>query len=144
MVYIIYGGYLADGLYLFFFNARFTRHSLYALQSVWEMGYFSLAALLSSLTLIGGLLPMLLKKPKSYVSMHYNFMYWSVFGLYGAFCAEVLTRIPDVIQDGGIPNYVFFNMVGIAVFITMGVGYFIMGRKKKTWNTFDKFSDLSE
>ena len=37
--------------------------------------------------------------------MHFSFMYWSVRGLYAAFAAEVLTRIPEA-------N--FFGMVGIS------------------------------
>ncbi len=103
-----------------------------------KFGIFHWAAVVSSLTLIAGLLPMFLKKPKSYITMHFNSMYWSVFGLYGAFMAEVLVRIPTVVVESGVPNHVFYNMVGVAVFITMGAGYFIMWRKKKTWKLLDK------
>ena len=103
-----------------------------------KFGIFHWAAVISSLTLIAGIIPMIIKKPKSYITMHFNSMYWSVFGLYGAFMAETLVRIPDVIIDGrGIPNELFYNLVGVAVFITMGTGYFIMWRKKKTWSNFD-------
>lgn len=100
-------------------------------------GIFHWAAVVSSITIVGGMLPMIIKRPKSYISLHYNFMYWSVFGLYGAFMAEVLVRIPKVVVESGIPNHVFYNMVGIAVFITMGIGYLVMWKKKNSWSKFD-------
>ena len=80
---------------------------------------------------------MFLKKPKGYTSYHYNFMYWSVFGLYGAFVAETLVRIPDVVIESGIPNTTFYSLTGIAVAIVMGLGYYFKFRNKKTWDKFD-------
>ena len=126
-------GYAYTGSMFLLLVTAFMLYNLFG-----RFGIFHWAAVVSSLTLIGGMIPMILKKPKSYISMHFNFMYWSVFGLYGAASAEVLTRIPKVIEDGGVPNHVFYNMVGLAVFITMGLGYFIMWRKKRAWNRFDQ------
>lgn len=103
-----------------------------------KFGIFHWAAVVSTVTLIGGMLPMFLKKPKSYIKMHLSFMYWSVFGLYGAFVAETLVRIPDVVIESGVPNYVFYNMVGVGVFITMGLGYYFAFKNKKKWEAFDK------
>ena len=100
-------------------------------------GIFHFFAVISGLTLIGGMLPMLLKKPKNYISYHYNFMFWSVFGLYGAFLAEILTRIPAVIIKDKALLPIFFNMVGVAVFVVMGLGYYIMFKKKKSWSKFE-------
>ncbi|NNE25712.1 MAG: hypothetical protein HKN09_02610 [Saprospiraceae bacterium] len=101
-------------------------------------GIFHFFATISGLTLIGGMLPMFLKRPKHYISMHFSFMFWSVFGLYGAFMAEVLVRIPKTVISDGEILAVFYNMVGIAVFIVMGIGYFIFSKKKKTWSSFEK------
>lgn len=101
-------------------------------------GIFHVFAIVSSVTLIAGMVPILLKKPKHYISLHFNFMYWSVIGLYGAFLAEVLTRIPPmVIKDNEILP-LFFNLVGVAVFIIMGFGYYVMFKKKKDWSKFEK------
>lgn len=100
-------------------------------------GIFHVFAIVSSVTLIAGMVPILLKKPKYYISLHFNFMYWSVIGLYGAFLAETLTRIPPmVIQDKEILP-LFFNLVGVAVFIVMGFGYYFIFRKKKDWSKFE-------
>ena len=56
-------------------------------------------------------------------------MYWSVIGLYAAFAAEVLTRIPDT---------PFFGMVGVATFGIMLSGGVFFGINKKKWiKTFE-------
>ena len=125
-------GYVYSVAMLVVLVTSFMLYNLYG-----KFGIFHWAAVVSSITLIGGMVPMLLKRPASYISLHFNFMYWSVFGLYGAFMAEVLVRIPKVIVESGVPNHVFYNMVGVAVFITMGIAYFIMGKMKKTWSAFD-------
>lgn len=103
-----------------------------------KFGIFHWLAVVSSITLLGGFIPVLKKKPATYISMHFNFMYWSVFGLYGAFVAEVMIIIPTYVIDGGRPNAVFYNMVGVAVFITMGLGYYFFYKYKKGWERFDK------
>jgi len=95
-------------------------------------------AIVSLATLVAGMLPMFLKKPKSYISLHYGFMYWSVIGLYGAFMAETLVRIPQVVVDSGIPNSTFYNMIGIAVGITVGLGALFHIKNNKKWMKFDK------
>jgi uncharacterized membrane protein len=101
-------------------------------------GIFHVFAIVSSATLVAGMVPILRKKPKHYISLHFNFMYWSVIGLYGAFLAEVLTRIPPmVIQDKEILP-LFFKLVGLSIFIIMGFGYYFMFKKKKDWAKFEK------
>ena len=103
-----------------------------------KFGIFHWLALLSLFTLLAGMIPMFLKKPKGYISLHYNFMYWSVFGLYAAFAAETLVRIPDVVIDSEIPNTTFYNMTGIAVGIVMTLGWYFSFKNKKHWDKFDK------
>ncbi len=105
-----------------------------------KFGMFHWMAIVSLLTVIAGMLPMLLKKPKTYVSLHFNFMYWSVIGLYGAFVAEILVRIPDVVIESGIPNVAFYKAIGIGVAITMGLGAYFAIKKNKEWSEFDKSS----
>jgi uncharacterized membrane protein len=74
-------------------------------------GVFHGAAVVSSVTLLGGMLPVLRRKRNNHwLVRHYSFMYWSVMGLYAAFVAEMLTRIPRT---------PFFGMVGIATLLVM-------------------------
>lgn len=101
-------------------------------------GIFHIFAIISSLTILAGMVPIIRKKPAKFISFHYSFMYWSVIGLYGAFMAEILTRIPKMVIEDQTILPLFFNMVGVAVFIVMAFGYYVMFRKKKTWEKFDQ------
>ncbi|WP_051203309.1 DUF2306 domain-containing protein [Hugenholtzia roseola] len=84
--------------------------------------YFNLLALLS---LSVGMIPILLKKPiQTWKYLHFSFMYWSVMGLYAAFVAEMLTRIPKT---------PFFGMVGAATAAVMMVGGIFFGINKAKW-----------
>ena len=103
-----------------------------------KFGIFHWLSILSLVTLLGGIVPMLLKKPKHYISLHLSFMYWSVIGLYAAACAETLVRIPQVVIESGLPNSIFYNSVGVAVFITMCIEIYGFQKKKKNWEKFDK------
>ncbi len=88
-------------------------------------GIFHFAALVSTLTLIGGMIPVLRRKnKKKYIFSHFAFMYWSVMGLYAAFASEILTRVPET---------PFFGMVGIATGIIMTIAYIFFYRNKKIW-----------
>lgn len=75
-------------------------------------GIFHVAAIISSVTLAGGMVPVLFRKPDNWLTLHFAFMYWSVMGLYMAFAAEVLTRVPET---------PFLGMVSLA---TGGIGLF--------------------
>lgn len=62
--------------------------------------------------------------------MHFSFMYWSVMGLYMAFAAEVLTRVPKT---------PFFRMVGLATgTIGFGAGWYFYSHKEKWVKEFEK------
>lgn len=88
-------------------------------------GLFHILAIVSFVTLLSGMLPVLLKKPaKSYMSLHFSFMYWSVIGLYAAFVSEMLTRIPES---------PFFGVVGLATFGVMIVAQLLFAKFKKNW-----------
>lgn len=88
-------------------------------------GIFHAAAVLSLFSIPGGMLPLLIKtKNKKRFYFHFMFMYWSVMGLYAAFVAEALTRIPET---------PFFHMVGFATGGVMLVGGVAFGIKKKKW-----------
>lgn len=95
-------------------------------------GVFHFAAVVSAITLAGGMIPVFLRRPKnSWLGLHFSFMYWSVFGLYAAFVAETATRLPvRTIFDS--PK-MFFITVIIATFATMLVGQIIFSKNKKKW-----------
>lgn len=77
---------------------------IYRLFDGW--GIFHYTTIVSLLTLAGGMIPIWTKRPaRTWHALHFSFMYWSVIGLYAAFAAEMLTRIPDT---------PFMGMVGIA------------------------------
>ena len=95
-------------------------------------GVFHVAAVVSAITLAGGMIPVFLRRPRnSWLGLHFSFMYWSVFGLYAAFVAETATRLPvRAIFDS--PK-MFFITVAVATFATMMVGQIIFFKKKKKW-----------
>ncbi|NNC46146.1 MAG: hypothetical protein HKN99_09710 [Winogradskyella sp.] len=94
-------------------------------------------AVISSLTLVGGMLPMLLKRPKNYISYHFSFMFWSVIGLYCAFVAEIFTRIPLIYEIDADVVGIFYAMVGIAAGLVGGIGSIFFRRYKQKWSAFD-------
>ena len=86
-----------------------TSFMIYRLFNGW--GVFHYATIFSLITISLGMIPIWTKKPtKKWKYMHFSFMYWSVIGLYSAFAAEILTRIPESS---------FFGMVGISFVIIM-------------------------
>ena len=96
---------------------------IYRLFGGW--GVFHYTTLVSLLTLGLGMIPILTKRPsKSWKYLHFSFMYWSVMGLYAAFAAEILTRVPQT---------PFFGMVGIATGGILLVGGIFFGIKIPKW-----------
>jgi LPXTG-motif cell wall-anchored protein len=65
-------------------------------------------------------------------------MYWSVIGLYGALVAETLVRIPKTVVKDAQVLPIFYNLVGVGVFLVMGVGYYFFFKKRKKWSQFEK------
>lgn len=89
-----------------------------------RFGIFHIFAVISAVTLICGFVPVLIKMPEdSWLELHFSFMYWSVMGLYMAFVAEVLTRVPET---------PFFGMVGLATgVIGLGAGFYFYTNKER-------------
>ena len=96
---------------------------IYRLFNGW--GIFHNMTILSIVTLVMGMLPVWFKKPiNKWKYLHFTFMYWSIIGLYAAFAAEVLTRIPDT---------PFYGMVGLATFAIMLMGGVFFGINKSRY-----------
>ena len=99
--------------------------SLMVYRSFNGWGIFHYATLLSLIIIIIGMVPIWTKKPMNkWKYRHFSFMYWSVIGLYAAFAAEILTRIPKT---------PFFGMVGLATGVILIVGGIFFGIKKAKW-----------
>lgn len=100
-----------------------TAFMIYRLFGGW--GIFHWAAVVSGLTLLAGMIPVILRKPKNnWLDLHFSFMYWSVLGLYMAFVSEMSTRIPET---------PFFSMVAIATGCIGIIGGIYFYFAKKEW-----------
>ena len=76
-------------------------------------GILHVFAMISTLTLALGMLPLYLKWSKNYLVQHLSWMYWSVIGLYCAFAAEIFTRLPRIFNMER--NFVlFYLLIGIS------------------------------
>lgn len=99
-----------------------------------KFGIFHWFAVISCLTLIAGLYPVFTKKSKNYLLTHFNFMYWSVVGLYCAFMAEVFSRLPKIIlTESGKPSVGFYKGVGIGIALVMIIAISCFIKYKPIW-----------
>lgn len=93
-------------------------------------GIFHYASVISSITLILGMIPPIFMRHKSYwLRLHFTAMYWSVFGLWAAFIAEMSVRIP---------KSSFMWMVGVAFGLVILIGVIIFAIKKPRWIKWSK------
>lgn len=92
-----------------------------------KFGIFHYLSLLSTFSLLAGMLPMYkkVKTPKDYET-HFKRMYWSVVGLYAAFAAESFSRIP---KFGGFWTAVAWGFV--IIFIVCFITFLI---KRPQWS----------
>lgn len=101
-----------------------TAFMIYRLFNGWGIFHYTTIAIFLTISL--GMIPIWTKKPaKKWKYMHFSFMYWSVIGLYSAFVAEVLTRIPKT---------PFFGMIGISFVIIILVAAVFFSIKKSKWS----------
>jgi uncharacterized membrane protein len=99
-----------------------------------NFGIFHFFAIISCLTLCAGLYPVLTKKNKNYLLTHFNFMYWSVVGLYCAFMAEIFSRLPKIIlTETGEPMTAFYKGVGIGIGVVMTIAISFFMKYKPKW-----------
>lgn len=86
-------------------------------------GPFHIAALISTASLLGGIIPVYLKKPeKGWLHLHYEFMNWSIIGLYAAFWSETFSRF---FSFAG-----FWVLVATATAMTLAIGFYFLKKKK--------------
>lgn len=115
-----------------------TAFMTYRLHNVFGILHFF--AIISTITLILGMLPMYTAKNKNPVVAHLSWMYWSVIGLYCAFTAEVFTRLPFILNIEN--NYsVFYALVFFSTGLVAMIGSRYFRKKKKNWE--EHFSNQS-
>jgi len=122
--------------YFYAFNMLLVNLTAFGIYYMWgRFGIFHVAAIIGLVTLLAGMLPIMLKKPRGgYIGLHFSFMYWSVMGLYAALVSETLTRIPET---------PFYGMLGISTFGMMVVAAWGFRRNQPKWNRqFNRESKL--
>ncbi len=96
-----------------------------------HFGPFHYAAVISLASLLGGLVPAYLKKPKnSWLELHYEFMNWSIIGLYAAFWSETFSRF---FRFAG-----FWVLVATGTAMTVAIGIYLLKSKKRS--VLDKYT----
>ncbi len=88
-----------------------------------SFGPFHVIAIIGFIYLGIGIIPMVLKVNR-WLNLHVYFMYWSVVGLYAAFVAELVVRIPDT---------PFWWMVGVGTLIVSLAGGMVYRNMRSTW-----------
>ena len=76
-------------------------------------GILHIFAIISTVTLALGMLPLYMKWSKNYLLQHLSWMYWSVIGLYCAFAAEIFTRLPMIFSVERTYG-LFYLLIGIS------------------------------
>ncbi len=98
-------------------------------------GIFHAFGLVSIFSLFMGMYPIILRKSENYIYKHFRFMYWSVIGLYGAFVAETMVRVPflKILNLNIKPTAMFFNIVGVSIGLVMILASLYFKKQKAIW-----------
>lgn len=97
-----------------------------------SFGPFHFAAIAGTITLVGGMWTVLMRRPKkNWIHAHAAWMSWSYIGLMAAFCAESMTRfvmprIQPYLESNAQAWGVFWTAVAVASFGVMGVGWWLV------------------
>jgi len=95
-------------------------------------GVLHLFSLVSTVTLLLGMLPLYMKGYKNPIITHLSWMYWSVIGLYCAFGAEIFTRVPLILHLEN--SYaIFYTLIGISTGFIGFVGSHFFKTRKVIW-----------
>ena len=107
-----------------------------------RFGVFHYLALVSGITLVRGMLPMLIHRTNNSLKQHFRSMYWSVVGLYAAFAAELLVRVPFLYKlfSSTILRNIFHYLVVAATIVVIALSLIVFLKKKPKWlKLADKF-----
>ena len=101
-----------------------------------RFGVFHYLAVVSGFTLLRGMLPMLMNRSGAdSLNQHFRSMYWSVVGLYAAFAAELLVRVPFLYHlfSGILPRNLFHYLALFASLAVILVSLIAFLKKKAKW-----------
>lgn len=102
-------------------------------------GMFHFFAIISLVTIIIGMVPLLLKM-KNGLKFHINQMYFSVLGLYAAFFSETAVRVPAAVKTwAGF----WFVVMGASI-LTFVIGTIVFVKKYKNWSPTINASNVSK
>lgn len=122
-------GYIYTAAMIIVNLTAFMMYNLYG-----KFAIFHWFAVVSCLTLIAGMYPILTRKSTNYILWHFEFMYWSVIGLYCAFVSEIFTRLPKfILTETGKPAIAFYKYLSIGIAIVMLIGVFFYLKFKPIW-----------
>lgn len=96
-----------------------------------SFGILHVFAIISTITLALGMLPLYLKRSTNYIVQHLSWMYWSVIGLYCAFAAEIFTRLP-MIFNWNESFGLFYLLIGLSAGLVGMIGqrrFKVLGKK---------------
>ena len=89
---------------------------------LFKFGPFHMLAIFSLLTVLFGIFaPLLLRKHDNWLQWHYSGMSWSYVGLWAAFIAEIVVRLPFE----GIAESFWLLVIGGSLLVTCIGGYYI-------------------
>jgi uncharacterized membrane protein len=90
-----------------------------------RFGPFHVAAVVSTISLIGGMVPVLVRhRIAQWFQWHMRFMYYSVIGLYAALASEIIVRVPGIR---------FWWSVAGATFLIVFLGVYLFERHHAKW-----------
>ena len=111
-----------------------TAFQIYALFG--SFGVFHWLAVISSITLVGGMVPVLLRWPAgNFLTYHFSFMYWSVVGLYMAFFGELAARLPGLLDMSGDRIMQILLPAGVVALVFAIGAQIIWNKKKREWTS---------
>ncbi|TQI71109.1 putative membrane protein DUF2306 [Gramella sp. Hel_I_59] len=104
--------------------------SIYRVHNAFGVLHFF--AIISTVTLILGMIPLYKKGFKQPIVSHLSWMYWSIIGLYCAFAAEIFTRLPLILNLKNSYG-IFYLLIGLSTGIVGMTGSWYFKKKKNTW-----------
>jgi uncharacterized membrane protein len=108
-----------------------TALSIYDFTGRWGLFHWFAAA--SLLTVVGGFVPVFLRRPAgTWLDWHYAFMCWSYVGLSAAAVSEALTRVPQLWPAVGavLPESYFWIVLNVSLTLCMAIGAYTISFRR--------------
>lgn len=119
--------------YVFFFAMIIVNLTALFTQSIYSFGPFHWMAIGSLVFVTGGVAaPVLFRKNKNWLRIHYDLMLWSYVGLIAAMFSEIAVRVPAVgtVIGGGVLFWMLVIASSVGTFI---IGGLIINRRRRSY-----------